>query len=237
MTAIIVLIFSSQCCKKKVDAVFQINANRKSDFRKGTRLGKKDHLTTWNKPKKCPEWMDKKTYEEMPNTLVIREIKSKGKVIVSTMIDPKIASRAELSQLYSQRWMIEVDLKFIKEILQMDILRCKTPDMVQKEIATHLLTYNLIRTVMAQSASLFGGSPRTLSFKGTLQLLEAFKSAILNAHNDELFGIYEELLKAIARHRIGQRPGRSEPRAIKRRPKPQKRLTKPRQEYSNKCMK
>jgi len=82
--------------------------------------------------------MDKKTYEEMPTTLVIREIKSKGKVIVSTMIDPKIVSRAELSQLYSQRWMIEIDLKFIKEILQMDILRCKTPDMVQKEIATHL---------------------------------------------------------------------------------------------------
>lgn len=105
--------------------------------------------------------MNKATYDEIPETLTMREIKSKGKVIVSTMIDPKMVSLRSLSQLYSQRWQVEIDLKFIKDVLKMAVLRCKTPEMVQKEIAVHLLTYNLIRTVMAQAACLAGVSPRT----------------------------------------------------------------------------
>jgi len=163
----------------------------------------------------------------------MREIKSKGKVIVSTMLDPKMVSRNELSQLYSQRWKVEIDLKFIKNVLKMDILRCKTPEMVQKEIAVHLLTYNLIRTVM-DAAYLADVSPRTLSFKGALQLLEAFKHVIDNTAENQISEVYNELLKAIARHRIGQRPGRTEPRAVKRRPKSYPRLTKARQKYHKK---
>lgn len=145
-----------------------------------------------------------------------------------------MVSRNELSQLYSQRWQVEIDLKFIKDVLKMDVLRCKTPEMVQKEIAVHLLTYNLIRTVMAQAACLAGVSPRTLSFKGTLQLLEAFKHVILNTAESQISEVYNELLKAIARHRIGQLSSRIEPRAVKRRPKSHPRLTKARQKYHKK---
>jgi hypothetical protein len=213
-----------------VDVVFQLHGSRSSDFRRGIKLGKKDHLVTWDKPKQRPDWMDEKTYDEMPDTLTVREIKSQGKVIVTTMLDPKQAKRKEIAALYTKRWLIEVDLRFIKTILEMDILRCKTPSMVRKEIWVHLLAYNLIRTVMAQAAYRFRISPRTLSFKGTIQLLNAFKSLLLSADEKSFPLLYGHFLTSIARHRVGNRPGRSEPRAVKRRPKSYPLLSVPRKE-------
>jgi len=210
-----------------VDVVFQNHASRQSDFRRGKRLGKRDHLVTWNKPQ-CPAWMDKKTYQAIPKTLTVREIKNKKMVIVTTFLEPKTVSRKEIIDLYSKRWNVEIDLKFIKEVLQMDILRCQTPQMVRKEIGVHLLAYNLIRTVMAQAACLYKLSPREISFKGTIQSLNAFRDKILLLA-ERTIELYEALLQGIASHRIGNRPGRSEPRAVKRRPKSFPRLTEPRE--------
>ena len=215
-----------------VDAVFQQHASRNSDFRRGKRLGIKDHLTTWKKPS-CPDWMDEPTYLAMPQTLTVREIKSKGKVIVTTILDPKQATRKEIAELYTQRWLVEVDLRSIKETLQMDVLRCKTPAMVRKEISVHFMAYNLIRAVMAQAAMRKGISPRTLSFKGTIQTLNAFQPKIAFGDDDKLPAFFEALLNAVAGHRVGNRPGRSEPRAVKRRPKPYPRLTIPRAKAVN----
>ena len=214
-----------------VDVVFQQHASRKSDFRRGKRLGIKDHLTIWTKPSR-PDWMDEQTYLAMPQTLTVREIKSKGKVIVTTMLDPKQANRKEIAELYTQRWHVEVDLRSIKETLQMDVLRCKTPAMVRKEISVHLLAYNLIRGVMTQAAIRKGISPRMISFKGTLQTLNAFQPKIPFMDN-KLLTFFEALLNAVAGHRVGNRPGRSEPRAVKRRPKPYPRLKTPRKEVAN----
>ena len=213
--------------QKGVDVVFQLHARRKPDFRRGIRLGPRDHLISWSKPAR-PEWMDEATYNTMPDTLTIREIKAGGKVIASTLLDPKEVTKKELADLYGKRWVIEVDLRSIKETLQMDVLRCKTPEMIRKEIAVHLLAYNLIRTVIAQSASLFGILPRKISFKGTVQTLEAFRDKITLAAKTKLPELYKALLKAVAGHRVGNRPGRSEPRAVKRRPKAYPRLTVPR---------
>jgi len=196
------------------DAVFQIHARRKSDFRRGKRLGKKDHTVIWEKPKQRPNWMAEIVYCQMPDTLTIREIKSNGKVITTTLIDPKEVTRKELGELYTKRWFIEVDFRFIKTVLQMDVLRCKTPEMVCKEIWVHLLAYNLIRTVMAQAAHRYDVSPRTLSFKGTLQQLNAFKKTFLHTAEKRLPIMYE-------------------PRAVKRRRKPYPLLTKPREEARN----
>ena len=215
------------------DSVFQIHGSRKSDFRRGKRLGKKDHIVTWEKPKQRPDWMDETTYLQMPDTLTIREIKINGKVIITTLLDPKEFIRKEIGELYTKRWLIEVDFRFIKTVLQMDVLRCKTPEMVRKEIYVHLLAYNLIRTVMAQTAHRYGVSPRTLSFKGALQQLNAFKDTILRTDDESLPSLYEHILKAISRHRVGNRPGRREPRAIKRRRKPYPLLTKSREEARN----
>ena len=177
--------------------------------------------------------MNESMYFQMPDTLAIREIKINRKVITTTLLDPKEFTREEIDELYTKRGLIEVDFRFIKTVLQMDILRCKTPGMVCKEIWVNLLVYNLIRTVMAQAAHRYNIPPRTLSFKGTLQQLNAFKKRFLRTTKKRLSTMYGHLLKAIVSHRVGNRPGRSEPRAVKRRRKPYPLLTKPREEARN----
>jgi hypothetical protein len=124
-------------------------------------------------------------------------------------------------------------LRSIKVTLQMDMLRCKTPDLVRKEVWTHALAYNLVRTVMAQAAAGEGVPPRSISFQAALQVLEAFRPLIAyRAHRDasHLAALYGQLLRAIAVHRVGDRPDRFEPRMAKRRPKRYDRLTRPRAE-------
>ena len=211
----------------EVDAVFQIHASRRVDFRRGRRLGKRDHIVEWSKPVR-PDWMDLDTYEAMPPKLSIRETMVGGFVLVSTFLDPKEVTREELGNLYKLRWTVEVNLKFIKEIMKMGILRGKSPEMVKKEIGVHLLAYNLIRTVMAQAAERRGITPNTISFKGALQQMDAFTDKIAYATGDGRVRLLDEMLRAIAHRRIGNRPGRSEPRAVKRRPKPYARLNEPR---------
>ena len=212
-----------------VDVVFQNHSSRKTDFRKGKRLGKRDHIVEWEKSKR-PDWMDCETYEAMPQSIRLRETKVDGKVLVSTFLDPKEVTKKDLGKLYKQRWYVETGLKYIKQILQMDILRSTTPEMVRKEIYVHLLTYNLIRTVIAKAGNLHGILPNEISFKGAIQFLNAFREKISLATGEKCVYLQEELLRAISNHKIGNRPGRSEPRAVKRRPKPFPRLTESRQE-------
>lgn len=144
------------------------------------------------------------------------------------MLDQKEATRTEISNLYTKRWLVEVDFRAAKETLQMEILLCKTPRMIHKEIAIHFIAYNLIRTVMSQAASLKGISIRTISFKGTVQTLNAFRDTIRLVNEEMLPKIIADLLNAAGGHRVGNRPGRSEPHAVKRRPKSHPLLTTPR---------
>ncbi len=204
---------------EQMNAVFQQHSARKTDFRRGKRLGTKDHLVNWKKPAR-PDWMDKETYKKIASEITVRETKVKGLVIVSTLLDPNAIKRSDLAQLYTQRWLIEVDLKFIKEVMKMDVLRCKTPSMIRKEISIHLLTYNLIRDVIAQAANKHHLSPRAISFKGALQLLCASHSLLVSMTEEDLMRAYSTILNAIIQHKIGNRPGRSNPRVVKRRPKP-----------------
>lgn len=203
----------------QINAVFQQHASRKTDFRRGKRLGVKDHLINWKKPAR-PKWMGKETYEQMPSEITVRETKTKSIVIVSTFLDPKLIKRSELAELYTQRWLIEVDLKFIKEVMKMDILRCKTPSMIRKEMSIHLLAYNLIRDVIAKAASKHCLEPRDISFKATLQLLCSSQSLLALMDEDNLQKANKTILAKIIQHKIGNRPGRSNPREVKRRPKP-----------------
>ena len=190
------------------DTVMESHASRKVDFRKGRRIGKRDHIVEWRKPS-CPDWMDKNTYAAIPDKLVIRETRIGGKVLISTFLDPKKATRKELGDLYKIRWSVEIYLKFIKEIMKMDILRCRTPDMVRKEVGVHLLAYNMIRTIMAQAADRIGIIPRSISFKGATQLLDSFADKIAHATGAIRIRLMEELSRTIAYHQIGNRPGRN----------------------------
>lgn len=155
-----------------VDVVMRQHARRHTDFRRGVRLGARDHRVSWVRPQR-PVWMEEATYQSMPETLNMREVRVGGWTLVSSLTDAKQVDRQELLALYHSRWQVELDLCAIKAVMQMDILRCKSPPMVQKEIAAHVLAYNLVRSVMAKAAYLAGLLPRQLSFKGALQLLRA----------------------------------------------------------------
>ncbi len=215
--------------ERGVDAVFEQMGARKriTDFRKGKPLGSKDHLIELTKPKKKPDWMPQNQYDSAPETLIIRELCIKGKILITTLLSPKEVTKAELKSLYKKRWQIEVDFRNIKTTMGMETLSCKTPEMSEKEIWIYFLAYNLIRLLMAQSALLADIVPRQLSFKHTLQLWLAWSQQgayIDHETNQEL------LFVLISQQKIGNRPGRTEPRAIKRRPKPFSLLMKPREE-------
>lgn len=220
-----------------VDVAFPIHSARNHDFRRGRKLGKKDHLVQWKKPAK-PEWMDEDTYSCFPSYIPVREVlvnnaragfRSKPRVLVTTFLDPSAVSREDLGRLYDYRWIVEINLRYIKETMHMDILRGKTPEMVRKEIWAHLLAYNLVRKIMAQSANQYNKRPQELSFKFALQILYAFRQAGIFSEQNGL--VYHKLLKAIASKTVGNRPGRIEPRMVKRRPKAFPRLQKPRHLY------
>ncbi len=209
-----------------VDAVFEQNGSRRlnTDFRKGIRLGSRDHLITLIKPKKCPVWMTEDEYHQAPDTVTVRELYAGRKILVTTLLCPKTTSKKAIQALYKERWHIELDIRNIKTTLGMDILRCGTPQMVQKEIWVYLLAYNLIRYIMLQSALLADILPRQISFKHSLQIGLLWSQQA--DENDDQY--WQSVLMLIAQNRVGNRLGRVEPRAVKRRPKPFPLLTKKR---------
>ena len=227
--------------QRGVDTVTRLNkALRRADFRRGKRLGKNDHLVRWGKPSMRD--IDRDTYRAFPDFITVRECRfwvdqpgyrSHEVVIVTTILDPRDASVTELAELYGMRWNNETDFSSLKVTLQMDVLRCKTPELVRKEVWTHALAYNLIRTVMAQSCCRAGLFPREISFKATVQILEAFQPYIAGpncrSRVDRLM-LYEQIMDAIVVHQVGNRPGRIEPRLRKRRFKKYDYMMKPRNE-------
>ena len=173
-----------------------------------------------------PRAADPAEYAALPAFLPVREIRvpveqagfrSRVIIVVTTMIDEKEIRRDDLAELYFARWNAELDLRSLKATLQMDVLRCKTQELVRKEIWTHVLACNLIRTLMAQAAAKQDAEPRTVSFKGVAQTLKAFQPMIATCGSELRRQLYNELLDAVAAHRVGDRPGRYEPRNRKRR--------------------
>jgi hypothetical protein len=215
--------------ERGVDTVVRLHVMRKADFRRGKRLSQDDHIVEWPKPQK-PRSIDTKTYNTLPEFLMVREcrvhveqpgFRSKTIIVATTLLDAEI-TKTDIAQLYRARWNAELDLRSLKITMQMDMLRCKSPELVRKEIWTHILAYNLIRTIMAQAAIRYDVEPRSISFKGAIQTLEAFQPlvAILGERNSTVRRqLYEDILAAIVVHRVANRPDRIEPRRLKRRPK------------------
>ena len=223
------------------DVVIRKHQLRATDFRKGRRLGKHDQLVTWPKPSR-PKWMSREQYESLPDALTLREVrvlvKQRGfrtKVldVVTTLLDAMSYPAVEIAQLYRRRWQAELNLRSLKIVMQMDHLRCKTPHRVRNEFYMHLLAYNVIRRVIGLAAYRAEVEPWTVSFKGALQILGKFLPLL-----DSGLSIQEwcdALLKAIAEHKVGNRPDRYEPRVKKRRPKSYKLMREPRANYKRRA--
>jgi hypothetical protein len=233
--------------QRGIDSVCRLTSHRTADFRRGQRLGCGDHLIRWVKPRK-PRSIDRATYEALPEFLMIREcrvlverpgFRVQSLIIATTLLDADAFSKDDLAALYRVRWQAELDLRSLKETLQMRVLRCKTPELVRKELWTHILAYNLIRTIIAQAASKHGFEPRSISFKGTVQTLEAFQPVIALQGEHRAASrqsLYEQVLDAIASHRVADRPDRYEPRLRKRRPKHYAFLRQPRSVVKGKML-
>jgi hypothetical protein len=235
--------------ERGVDMVSRLNkAHRRADFRRGRRLGTDDHLVRWAKPTSIRS-LDREAYHALPEFITVREtrirvlqpgFRTREIVVVTTLLDPQQTTKEDLATLYRARWNNELDLRSLKSTMQMRELRCKTPELVRKEVWTHILAYNLIRTVMAQAAAKHGVIPRSISFKGAMQTLEAFQPLLeFGAAQDAAsrLRLYHDLLDAIATHRVGDRPDRYEPRVKKRRRNHYGWLTEPRAEMKRKMAK
>ena len=208
---------------KGVDVLFEQNGSRITDFRRGQSLGTRDHIVRWPKPATRPEWMTPEQYDNAPDAITLREVKVAHQVLVTTLLDHRRVSKADLSALYARRWNVELDLRNLKTTTGMDVLSCQTPQMNDKQLWVHLLAYNVIRLLMAQAACDANVDPRSLSFKHTVQLWTEWTARGLSSTNDR-----QRLFASIAQCKVGHRPGRIEPRMRKRRPKPYPWLKVPR---------
>ena len=221
-----------------VQVCARMHQRRHVDFRRGRRLGKYDHLILWTKPQR-PTWMDQETYDAIPDTLEMREIRynvvepgyrSKTITIATTLTDDQTYSKEEIAELYGFRWNSELDIRSLKQSLNLSHVRCKSPEMVRKELWTTLLGYNLIRTTATAAASLHDKQPRQISFTSTCQyvlsswmLLSCTQIAV-----DRLENHCRQLLSQIAACEVANRPGRLEPRVLKRRRHGYKLMKEPR---------
>jgi len=224
--------------QRQLDVVFRLHQLRKYDFRIGWRRGPDDHTVLWAKPAR-PEWMDEATYAALPEELFIREVcyrvttpgfRVRQLIVATTLLNAHDYPSEVLADLYRDRWHAELDIRAIKQSLQMDHLRCQTPFMVEKEIWAHMLGYNLLRKVAVQAAQQRGVHPREVSFTATKDAVSAAWSQWTVAEAAERVRQGQQLLPTIGQARVGNRPDRSEPRAKKRRPKEYPLLNKPRKE-------
>ena len=214
--------------RQGADVVMAQHGKRITDFTRGQRFGKNDHVVQWLRPPK-PKTMSAEEYARYPESITMREVEVDGRILVTTLLEPAAVSASAIDALYKMRWNIEVDFRTIKATLEMDVLRCKSQPMVDKEIAVYFLAYNLVRWAMAKAALLADVLPRVLSFTGAKRLLGAFADQLRRTSGDQVRTLIATVTASIATLRLPNRPGRVEPRAKKRRPKSLPLLTVPRQ--------
>lgn len=225
--------------QRGVDCVMRNHQRRTVGLSKIKRLGKGDRLIQWHQSAARPKWLDKAAWRAMPARLLLREIRFRVEVpgfrteavtIVTTLLDPKAFRTDAFVDLYRRRWMAELFLRDIKTTLGMDVLRCKTPEMIHKELTMYCIAYNLIRAIMLEAATQHGVPLDRVSFKGTVVAIRQWAPVMAAARlgDNKRRRLLAALLECIARDRLPNRPNRTEPRAVKRRPKNYQRLTQPR---------
>ena len=203
----------------------RLHQRRPSDFRQGQRLGRDDHWVTWPRPKR-PSWMPEELYERIPPTMTLREVRFQVTVpgrrtetltVVTSLIDPETYPQEDIAELYGYRWNAELDIRDIKQTLGLDHVRCKTPDMVRRELWVTLLAYNLVRKLIATAAAVHGKQPRQLGFTLACQTILSSWMLLATGACRDVRQLWRLALERIAAHEVANRPGRIEPRMLKRR--------------------
>lgn len=227
--------------QRGVHSVMRANGRRSAGVREVRRLGKKDRLVEWTRSIR-PKWMDKATWQSVPQTMILREInytvaipglRTKSVTVVTTLLDEHEYPAEAFAELYRRRWMVELFLRDIKISMGMDHLRCKSPAMADKELLMHIIAYNLIRALMLDAAQNYPIDPTSLSFKGAVGLIRQWAPLLAALSSKQKRQDMEKmLLYYIAHTVVTRRPNRSEPRALKRRPKNYQLLNKPRQQFN-----
>lgn len=176
----------------------------------------------------------------MPDSLMLRMIsfcinipgiRTKNVTVITTLVDPKAFPKDAFVELYRKRWMAELFLKDIKISLGMDVLKCKSPAMVHKELRMHIIAYNIIRNLMLKAGNLYGVTTFRMSFKGTIDTLREWSPIMRLLKEEKGLEMMKLLLKYLAEDIVPYRPNRNEPRTRKRRPKNYQLMNKPRGEF------
>ena len=249
-----VAVFDRYYCSFMMIALFQqrrlhvctrLHQCRHSDFRRGRRLGKYDHLITWTRPER-PAWMSREDYQQIPETMTLREIRFNVVIpgrrtttitVVTTLTDADEYSAQDIADLYGFRWNVELDIRDVKQTLGLDHVRCKSPEMVLLEVWVTLLAYNLVRKVIATAAALHDKHPRQLGFTLACQAIMSSWMLLAAGSARNPRRQWATALQRIARNQVANRPGRVEPRVLKRRRHSYKLMTRPRQELQKEASK
>ena len=232
--------------QRSVDCVFRMHHRRKTDFRKGKRLGSKgiyDHLVTWKRPKRGTIHLEPEQYAKLPETMLVREVRyfinikgfrTQKVTLVTTLLDHHRYTYELLAELYGLRWQVEIDLRHLKTTMEMEHIQSKTPEMVRKEFYVHLLAYNLIRATLWEAGIKHNVHPLRLSYKGAIQHVLNFVPILAIMKDRDI--IYGVMLTIISQGKLLERPFRVEPRMVRSKKRSFPRLTRPRQEIRQKLV-
>jgi hypothetical protein len=225
-----------------VDGIYRLHASRSADLRQGCALGPNDRLVTLPKPRNKSAILSTEEWEKLPDRLTVRLVRfkiftRKGRckriTLITTLLDPLLWPVELLAAIYARRWQVELFFRDIKTTLEMEMLSCRTPDMVHKELEMHLIAYNLIRAFMSEAALTCHVPLERLSFKGTLDTARQYGQAMARipaSYRRRRTVLYACMLAVIAADPVPDRPDRFEPRCQKRRPKRFPFMTRPRSE-------
>ncbi len=221
-----------------VASLFRLHQRRPADLRQGQRLGKNDRLFTWTKPAQKPRWLPQSWWKKIPAQFTVRVLRFKrcnpgyrpaSVTLLTTLLDPQKYPAQDLAQRYARRWKIELWFRDIKTSMGMEVLHCKSPRMLHKELEMFFIAYNLIRCLIVEAGACHDVALDRRSFKGTVDAVRQFSLAIAQARSKKKQQqLIVALLAVIARDEVPERPGRLKPRAVKRRPKPYQLLNRPR---------
>lgn len=226
---------------KGVDSLMRLHQRRKVDWRRGARLGRRDRLVTWKRPYRQTSVFDAAAWAALPEEMTVRLVeivvavagfRTQKLTLATTLLDPDKHSSEDLGRLYFRRWSVEVFYRDIKQTMAMDILRCKSPEMIDKEVVMHAIAHNLIRALIQDIAQSYQVEITRLSFKGTLDALRQWQPLLETGGRERRPSVKWVCLlyEIVVTDPLILRPNRSEPRAVKRRPKNYRLLTKPRKE-------